>query len=127
MLDDDRDLLERLGGPPAVAEIVQEVYRRVLQDTELAPFFAHTSMERLSKMQYEFIVAALDGPVSYSGSELTAAHKGRGISGAHFANFCGYFADALEERGVDSQDLNLALSHLATFKDKVVGTTNSDG
>ncbi len=127
MSDADKELLDRLGGPPAVAEVVKEMYARVLADPELAPFFANTSMDRLATMQYQFLVAALDGPVTYSGSEMTAAHQGRGINGHHFAKFCGHFADALEERGVSSHDLNLVLSRLSLYKDRVTGTTNTGG
>ncbi len=127
MSDAEKELLDRLGGPPAVAEVVQEMYARVLADDELAPFFAHTSMERLAKMQYQFVVAALDGPVTYSGSELTAVHAGRGITGHHFAKFCGHFADALEAKGISKHDLDLVLSRLSMFKDKVTGTSNTGG
>lgn len=127
MAEKEQGLLERLGGPVAVVAIVEELYDRVLADPELAPFFEHTSMDRLHTMQFEFLVAALDGPVSYSGAELTAVHKGRGITGQHFAKFCGHFADALEVRGVANADVHLALSRLSMSKDKVVGTTNTAG
>ncbi len=125
--DSEKQLIDRLGGPAAIARIVHDMYARVLTDPELASFFEHTSMERLHQMQYEFIVSALDGPVSYSGSELTAVHKGRGITGYHFAKFCGHFADALEARGASSHDVNQALARLSMLKDKVTGTTNVDG
>lgn len=127
MNDAESELLERLGGPEGIAEIVHAMYDRVLADPELSPFFDDAAMARLRKMQFEFIVSALGGPVSYSGAELTEVHRGRGISGAHFAKFCGHFADAMEARGVNSQDLNLALSRLAMYKDKVTGETNVDG
>lgn len=127
MPDAETELLERLGGPEGIAEIVQDTYQRVLADPELSPFFDDVSMDRLRRMQYEFIVSALGGPIAYSGAELTVAHRGRGISGKHFAKFCGCFADAMEARGVASQDLHQALSRLAMYKDKVTGDANVDG
>ncbi len=127
MAENEQELLERLGGPTAVAGFVQELYDRVLADPELAPFFEKTSMGRLRKMQHEFLVAALDGPVSYSGAELTAVHRGRGITDRHFAKFCGHFADVLEAKDVSSLDVDLVLSRLSMTKDKVVGTSNTDG
>ncbi len=127
MSDQEKELLERLGGPPAIVEIVQEMYRRVLADRELAPFFEKVSIERLRHMQYEFIVSALNGPVAYTGAELTAVHHGRGITGHHFAKFCGHFADALEARGIGAHDIDLALSQLAMFKDKITGDSNYSG
>jgi hemoglobin len=127
MPDQDQELLERLGGPPAIAEMVQDMYRNVLADPELAPFFEKASMERLRHMQYEFLVSALSGPVAYTGAELTAVHHGRGITGHHFALFCGHFATAMESRGVSAQDVDMTLSRLAMYKDKVTGDSNFGG
>lgn len=127
MPDTNASLINRLGGPPAIAEMVRDMYRRVLADPELAPFFAKTSMERLAHMQYEFLVAALDGPVNYSGGELTAVHRGRGITDHHFAAFCGHFADAMAAQSVSQHDIDLVLSKLAMLKDKITGQTTVDG
>ena len=127
MPDDSVSLFERLGGTSAVAEVVQDMYRRVLEDPELAPFFANVSMERLRRMQFQFIASALDGPVEYTGAELNKIHRGRGITAHHFAKFCGHFADALEARGADPHDIDKALGRLATYKDKITGDANIDG
>lgn len=83
--------------------------------------------ERLHHMQFQFLASAFDGPVEYSGAELTAIHRGRGITAQHFAKFCTHFADTLEARGVDRHDIDLALSRLAMFKDKITGDVNYDG
>lgn len=120
-------LFQRLGGAANLADIVREMYDRVLQDPDLAPFFANTSMERLHHMQYQFLASAFDGPVEYAGAELTAIHRGRGITSQHFAKFCGHFADAMEAHGVDPHDVDIALSRLAMFKDKITGDVNYDG
>ena len=120
-------LFDRLGGTSAVAQIVQDMYRRVLSDEELAPFFEGVSMERLRKMQYHFLASAFDGPAEYSGAELTKIHAGRGIKQKHFAKFCGHFADALEARNVDPRDVDDALGRLALFRDKITGDANVDG
>lgn len=123
----EQPLFDTLGGPAGVAQIVHEMYGRVLADPELAPFFEHADLDRLRRMQYQFIASALDGPVSYTGAELSAIHKGRGITGHHFARFCGHFADALEAHGASRFEVNQALGRLSTFKDKITGETNIDG
>ncbi|MCC9603846.1 group 1 truncated hemoglobin [Stieleria sp. JC731] len=127
MSDSTQALFDRLGGTSAVAEIVQQMYARVLADPELAPFFAGVSMDRLRTMQYHFLASAFDGPVEYSGAELTKIHAGRGIKANHFAKFCGHFADVLEDRGVASKDINDALGRLSMFRDKITGDANIDG
>ncbi len=120
-------LFNRLGGATGVAEIVEEMYRRVLDDPELAAFFEKVSLDRLHRMQFQFIAAALDGPVEYTGAELNAIHRGRGITAHHFAKFCGHFADAVEASGATPRDVDNALGRLATYKDKITGEVNLDG
>ncbi|TWU02133.1 group I truncated hemoglobin [Stieleria varia] len=127
MTDDARVLFDRLGGTAAVAKIVQEAYDRIMDDPMLSPFFADTSMERLKHMQYQFLAAAFDGPVAYSGAELTQVHAGRGITARHFARFCEHFADAMQSHDVNQKDLDDALARLAIYKDRVTGDTNVGG
>lgn len=123
----EQSLFDRLGGAAGVATVVEDMYRRILADPELAPFFAHTDMQRLRHMQYHFLASALDGPVHYSGAELNAIHQGRGITGHHFAKFCGHFADAVEAHGATKQDVDQALGRLATYHGKITGEANVDG
>ena len=127
MPDEVTKLFERLGGASELAKIVREMYDRVLSDPELGHFFENTSMERLQRMQYQFLASAFDGPVEYAGTELRAIHSGRGITAKHFAKFCGHFADAMEAHGVNPHDIDIALSRLAMYKDKITGDVNVDG
>lgn len=121
------ELIEQVGGPEVVAELVREMYARVLQDAELSPFFEKVDQERLSRMQYEFLVSALGGPVQYTGAELSAIHAGRGITAAHFARFVGHMADAMEDRGIEPQIIDKMLGHLAMYRDKIIGSATVDG
>lgn len=123
----EESLFDRLGGASAVLSIVQEMYSRVLQDPELAPFFEHTDLDRLGKMQFEFMASALGGPVSYSGAELQAIHAGRGIKPTHFARFVGHLADAMEEHGASKSDIDEMLGQMAMYRDRIVGSANVDG
>jgi hemoglobin len=127
MPDESEILFERLGGAPGIANVVDDMYRRVLDDSELAPFFANVSMERLRRMQFQFIASALDGPIEYTGAELNSIHRGRGITAHHFAKFCGHFADALEARGAEPHEVDNALGRLAIYKDKITGESEIDG
>lgn len=126
-MSQDESLFERLGGAEGVAKLVQEMYSRVQQDPELAPFFKEVEMDRLVRMQFQFMASALDGPVQYTGAELTQIHRGRGITAHHFAAFCGHFADAAEAAGASPRDIDDALGRLATYKDKITGDTTVDG
>ncbi|WP_149498316.1 group I truncated hemoglobin [Roseiconus lacunae] len=127
MTDSTQALFTRLGGTSAMVEIVDQMYARVLGDPDLAPFFEGAEMDRVRSMQYHFLASAFDGPIEYSGAELTKIHAGRGIKATHFAKFCGHFADVLEERDVAPRDVDDALGRLAMFRDKITGDANVDG
>ncbi|TWT51250.1 hypothetical protein Pla22_40270 [Rubripirellula amarantea] len=128
MTENSKDsLFDRLGGAESLTIMVKEMYESVLRDEELAPFFANTPMERLHHMQFQFLASALDGPAGYTGAELTSVHAGRGITGQHFAKFCGHFAETLERHGASPQDVDEVLGRLALYKDKITGDANVDG
>lgn len=125
--DQDGKLFEQLGGAESLAAIVTDMYERIFQDPSLAPFFANTHADRLRKMQYHFLAAALDGPVEYSGAELGEVHHGRGITGQHFASFCGHFADAMEAAKIEPVIIDQCLGRLAMYRGKVIGEVGVDG
>ncbi len=120
-------LFDQLGGAEKVASIVDQMYAAVLQDSELAGFFANTDIQRLRHMQFEFIASALGGPVSYSGAELQSIHAGRGIKSAHFAKFVGHLADSMEQHGATKQQVDQMLGTIAMLRDRIVGSANIDG
>lgn len=127
MTDDSETLYEVLGGNDGVASVVDEMYRRILADEELAPFFAKTDLERLKRMQTAFIAAMIDGPPQYSGAELNQIHRNRGIERRHFSRFCGHMLDSLHHHGVAPNLIDQVLGRLAMFSDKVTGSANVDG
>ncbi len=120
-------LFDRVGGAEVVYKLVNAMYEGVLADPELKPFFEHVQLERLRKMQFEFMAAAFDGPVSYSGAELQAVHAGRGITAHHFAKFVGHLATAMEAEGIESTIVDEMLGRLAMHRDRIVGSANVDG
>lgn len=127
MSGDREQLFDRLGGSEGISAIVNDMYDRVFNDEELAPFFSDVDGGRLRRMQCQFMEFALDGPVEYTGADLTKIHAGRGITGHHFSLFCGHFADAMEAAGASKEDVDAALGRLATYKDQITGDTTVDG
>ena len=116
-------LYDRLGGESAINTLTKAFYDRVLADVELKPFFEHTSMDRLRVMQHEFLCAALDGPVTYSGKPLAYVHQGRGITAQHFAKFVQHFLDTLRDFGVSDEDAYEVISRLGTRANEVIGNS----
>lgn len=114
-------LYERIGGEAAVAEMLDAFYARVLNDSDLRPFFAETSVEHLKKMQREFFAAALDGPVTSTDRDIATVHQGRGIQRSHVTRFAHHLIETLKEReSVDSGDAMQIIFRIATYSDHVI-------
>ncbi|MCC9657133.1 group I truncated hemoglobin [Rhodopirellula halodulae] len=127
MSQTDADLLNQLGGMDGVRHVVDDMYVRVLADPELTHFFDGVPMEKLSRMQTEFIASMTSGDIQYTGADLTKVHAGRGITGAHFSRFCGHLTDAMEAKQVSSHAIDQVLGKLAMYSDKITGSSNVDG
>ena len=118
-------LYERIGGKPALNQLVDDFYGRVLADPELQPFFAHASMEKLRRMQYEFLSAALDGPVEYSGEPVYKVHHGRGISNHHLELFLNHLLEIIKAAHPDERDVLDIIDRINLYADEITGAAST--
>ncbi|MFJ2668389.1 group 1 truncated hemoglobin [Nocardia fluminea] len=100
---DGRPLYERIGGHGALETVIEDLYRRVLADERLSPFFAGSNLTRMKGRQVEFFAALLGGPAPYVGASMRTVHRGRGITVNHFNWVAGHLADALIAAGLDRE------------------------
>ncbi|WP_166827272.1 group I truncated hemoglobin [Thalassoroseus pseudoceratinae] len=123
----DQPLYEQLGGADAIPAIVDAMYARVLTDPVLKSYFQNVDLEKLRRMQTEFMGAALGGPETYSGMELSHAHQGRGITNLHFSAFVGHLLAVLEARGCSEQDTQAVARRINTYASDITGNVSTDG
>ena len=122
-----KSLFERIGGEAAIKALVDDFYRRVLEDPQLRPFFENTPMDRLRNMQYEFFAAALDGPSVYNGKQLSHVHFGRGIEVGHFGRFIDRLFDTLAGLHLSQDTVHEIIGRLNVYVDEITGGTNDAG
>ncbi|MDI3315727.1 MAG: group 1 truncated hemoglobin [Mycobacterium sp.] len=106
-------IYDRIGGHEAIEVVVEDFYRRVLADNQLAGFFSGTNLSRLKGRQAEFLAAALGGPEPYTGVSMKQAHRGRGITMHHFNLVAGHLTDALSAAGVSPETVDEILAIVA--------------
>jgi hemoglobin len=117
----EMSLYERLGGSLAIRPVTEALYRRVLADEELAPYFKNADMGRLIAMQTAFLTMALGGPADYSGRDLRQAHAGlAGLSDHHFDRVVAHLAAALRDAGVSDADVGAAGAVAETVRKDVL-------
>jgi len=109
-----------IGGDTALEEVVEDFYRRVLADAELAGFFAGANMAKLKGRQVEFFAAALGGPLPYSGASMRDAHRGRGIKQRHFDLVTGHLVAALAAAGVSDATITEIIGAVAPLAGEIV-------
>ena len=120
-------LYERIGGAATVSSLVDAFYDRVLNDPELAPFFAKTNVRKLRTMQREFFSVALGGPVTYFGKPLAYAHRGRGIERRHFQKFTDHMLATLEAHGLDERDVHDVIDRINMYSSDILGGHGTSG
>jgi hemoglobin len=116
----DATLFANLGGAPAIAAAVDEFYRRVLADLELAPFFLGVDMDMQRRKQIEFLTTALGGPSIYKGPTIRRAHAGLAIQDRHFDRVAGHLTATLRQLGVGSALVDDVIAVVATLRSEVV-------
>ena len=120
-------LYEKIGGKAAIDSLIATFYQHVLSDPLLMPFFEHTSIEKLTKMQRAFFTIALGGPDPDLKVRLYEAHRGRGIEREHLSRFVEHLIASLAEIGIEEKDATKVYERIATYSDDVLGESSVDG
>ncbi|MEO8659699.1 MAG: group 1 truncated hemoglobin [Bryobacteraceae bacterium] len=84
-----KTLYERLGGQPAIQAVANGLVDSILADSRVNQWFAHAAASPQNAAAYkaklaDFLCQSTQGPCKYSGLDMTAAHKGRAVTGEAF-------------------------------------------
>jgi len=120
-MPDSQSIYADIGGREAVEAVVSDFYDRVFDDPVLEPYFESVDREALYAHQVQFISAVADGPVSYEGADMRAAHEGMGITEEAFGRVATYLGDALRENGVGEDNVEAILTEVGALEPDVVG------
>jgi len=123
--DSPASLYDELGQEPAVNEVVERFYRRVLADPDLSPLFTDVDMDRLKAHQVALFTKVLGGPDRYSGRSLEAAHRGLNISDTQYDKVGGHLTAVLGELGVGDEALTTVSTTLAAVRPDIVENNGS--
>jgi hemoglobin len=102
-----QSLYKRLGGYDTIAAFIADLMPRLRSDATLGVYWkgkSHDGRRKQDKLIVDYICAAFDGPVVYSGPDMRTAHDGLGINEAEWAILMAHIADALDAIGVGDPD-----------------------
>lgn len=122
----EKSLYSRLGGKQSIKAVVDEFVSNVANDDRINRFFADTAKDpkRLEVFKAKLvsqICMASGGPCKYTGKDMTAAHKGMGISEADFNALVQDLIKALDKFHVGQREQGELLSALGGMKGQIVG------
>jgi hemoglobin len=116
----DDTLFAALGGQAGVDHIVDKAVDNYLTDERIKDTFAESNIDRLRvQLKTQFCQIA-DGPCTYTGHDMTAAHKGLRLTNADFNALVEDLQAAMNDCGIAFATQNRLLARLAPYQHQVV-------
>ena len=113
-------IYEQIGGAPAVAAAVDDLYVGILGDPGLAHYFDGVDMARQKTHLRAFVAAALGGPDIYAGRDMHTAHAHLGVTPGAFDRVVEHLAAALGALGVPTATIEAIAAKLAPLRTQIV-------
>jgi hemoglobin len=113
-------IYDTIRGETTVGAVVDELYRRTLDDLHLKGYFDSTDMDLLHRHQRAFIAAALGKPGTYQGRAMGAAHAGINITDDAFDRVATHLVAILRENGVDEETVGHIADSLGPLRTQIV-------
>ncbi|MBX3727875.1 MAG: group 1 truncated hemoglobin [Candidatus Sumerlaeia bacterium] len=117
-------LYEQLGGEPAVQELTERFYRKMLADDRVSDFFDDIDMDRQLAKQKAFLTMVTGGPNHYTGKDMRTAHAHllqRGLNDSHVDVVVHYLGETLEELGAPAEAVATVRAAANSLRDDVLG------
>jgi hemoglobin len=114
-------LYQRLGGAEGMARLVDDIIAAHLANPLVKTRFENVKdLGHLKQMAREFFSAGAGGPVTYSGKDMLAAHKGMNISEQEYLAVMDDIVGALNRNGADEDSKKDVIAILYSLKDQII-------
>jgi hemoglobin len=119
----DKSLYQRLGGYDAVATVTDDLMVRIKNDGKLRRFYDHRGADGITREQQllvDFLCMAAQGPMVYTGRDMTAVHVGMGLDDDDWRRAVGHLAATLDAFQVPAQEKSEVLGFTESLKPEIV-------
>jgi hemoglobin len=122
-----KSLYDRLGGKPAIQAVASGLVDKILADKRVNMWFAHTASTPENTKLYKeklasFICQSTGGPCKYTGMDMTAAHKGRGVTSDAFNAVAEDLSALLDQLKVPAKEKGEVMTLIGSLKPVIVQT-----
>jgi hemoglobin len=120
-----KSLYERLGGQPAIQAVANGLVDRILADNRVNKWFAHAASSPENTTAYkakltDFICQSVGGPCRYTGRDMVAAHKGRGVTIEAFNAVAEDLGALLDQLKVPAKEKSEVMGIIGSLQPSVV-------
>jgi hemoglobin len=125
----EKSLYDRLGGQPAIQAVASGLVDRILTDNRVNKWFAHAASSPENTGLYkeklsDFICQSTGGPCHYTGLDMAAAHKGRGVTNDAFNAVAGDLSALLDQLKVPAKEKGEVMTLVGSFKPSIVQSSS---
>ena len=114
-------LLDALGGRPALTAAVDLLYDRLLGDPALDRFFAGVDLRRLQAHMIDFLAAALGSEQGrYHGRDMVRAHAHLAIADDDFDRVATHLVAVLDQLAVPAELIDQVVARVAPLRPQIV-------
>jgi hemoglobin len=122
-----KSLYDRLGGQPAIHAVANGLVDRILADNRVNKWFVHASSSPENTAAYkaklaDFICVGVGGPCKYTGLDMMAAHKGRGVTSEAFGAVAEDLIAVLDQLKVPAKEKAEVMAIIGSLKPTIVQT-----
>jgi len=122
-----KSLYDRLGGQPAVQAVANGLVDRILADNRVNKWFTHAASSPENTRSYKatltaFICKSVGGPCNYTGLDMVAAHKGRGVTSEAFNAVAEDLSAVLDQLKVPAKEKGEVMTLVGSLKPSIVQT-----
>lgn len=118
-------IYDKYGGFDFFHDCIYGLYLDMFDHPEIAYHFLGVDLERLSRLQAQFLVRAIGGPDLYEGGKIASVHRHMGITPFEFNEIAQAFRGVFLSKGVSEQDTDVIMKFVASFQGQVVTAETS--
>ena len=121
----EKSLYDRLGGQPAIQAVASGLVDKILADNRVNKWFAHAASSPENTKLYkqklsDFICQSTGGPCQYTGLDMAAAHKGRGVTSEAFSAVAEDLSALLDQLKVPAKEKGEVMTLVGSLKPSIV-------
>lgn len=114
-------LYDRLGGRPAITQVVDDFIANVAKDKVINRRFKGADIPALKAKLVDQLCEAAGGPCKYTGQDMRTAHAGMAITDREFNAMGRDMLRALQKNKVPARETNEVMQALGGMKKDIVG------